>query len=239
MNIEKTCFSAAYIKDKISIIIPTYNRFDFLMNAIHSTRNQDYVNKETIVVDDASTDERYISYNWKDIIYKRLDINNRKKYNVGCANGITRNEGIFISSGEYLAFLDDDDYYLDNKLSYQLECMKKYGYMFSSSNMFYGYGRYHNKINKQLYFKNSIGIKIGEGLYEFDYETIKEVCFINLSSVMIHRNIIEEFGGFEFGTCEDYKFWKKIIGKYKCLYLEKPTIYYDMNHGNGKLYDEI
>lgn len=229
-------FKDEYKKDRVSIIIPSYNRFDFLLNALSSVKNQNYIDKEIIVIDDASTDKRYQSYNWEEIIYKRLDINNREKYNFGCANGITRNQGIYISTGEYLAFLDDDDYYLHDKLIYQMECMKKYGYKFSTTNMLCGNGTYHAQINKRLYFENKFGIEIDKDIYELDSSTIKDINYITLSSVILHRDIIKEYGGFSLGVAEDYKLWKKIIKKYKCLYLNLPTIYYDLNHGNGKLY---
>ena len=229
-------FNPEYKKDRVSIIIPSYNRFDFLLNALSSVKNQNFIDKEIIVIDDASTDKRYQSYNWEEIIYKRLDINNREKYNFGCANGITRNQGIYISTGEYLAFLDDDDYYLHNKLTYQMECMKKYGYQFSTTNMLCGHGIYHAQINKRLYFETKFGIEIDKDIYELDSSTIKDINYITLSSVILHRDIIKEYGGFGLGVAEDYKLWKKIIKKYKCLYLNLPTIYYDLNHGNGKLY---
>jgi glycosyltransferase involved in cell wall biosynthesis len=233
-------FNSNFDKNKVSIIIPTYNRFKNLMKAIQSAKNQSYPYKEIITINDASTDQNYDLYDWtnQDLIYKKLNTNNRYLYNVGCANGITRNEGILISKGEYLAFLDDDDYYLDNKIMEQILLMKKYNYKFSSTNMFVGKGSYTKDLTKDIYFKNPQGLKIGENLYEFNYETIKNICYINLSSVIIHRDIIIEFGGFGLGVAEDYNYWKKIIHKFKCLYIHYPTIYYDLNHGDGKLYIE-
>jgi teichuronic acid biosynthesis glycosyltransferase TuaG len=228
-----------FIKNKVSIIIPTFNRFDFVMNAIESAREQTYFNKEIIVVDDCSTDERYNEDNFpKDIIYKRLDVNNRIKYNTGCANGITRNECIKISSGEYLAFLDDDDYYFKDKIEMQIKYMKKYGYLFSSTNLLKGYGPYKKSLNQKIFFNHEIGREIDHGVYEIEYNHIRNNNLIALSSVIIHKSIINEMGEFEIGVNEDYRYWLKIIHRFKCLYINKPTLYYDINHGNGKLYSD-
>lgn len=229
-----------YTLDKVSIIIPTYNRYDFVMNAIDSALGQTYQNKEVIVVDDCSTDKRYFADNFpKEIYYKRLDVNNRIKYNVGCANGITRNIGIQLSSGEYLAFLDDDDSYFNEKLEIQVQCMKKYGYLFSSTNLLTGHGSFKHASNKRLFFNHKIGTQIDQGIFEIEYKDIIKTNYIALSSVIIHRSIVDEMGYFGLGVNEDYKYWLKIIQKYKCLYIDKPTLYYDLNHGDGKLYSDV
>jgi glycosyltransferase involved in cell wall biosynthesis len=230
-----------FIKNKVSIIIPSYNRFEYLQNAIHSCKTQTYVNKEIVVVDDASTDERYQNYDWKDmkdINYLRFEVNNRIKYNIGCANGLTRNEGIKISNGEYLAFLDDDDYYFSNKIEIQVTLMKKYGYLFSSTNLLKGNGKYSDNIKKEYFHDKVFGKQIDNGLYELSLQTIFRENKIALSSVIIHRNIYDEYGGFDLGVNEDYSYWKKIIHKYRCLYIDQPLLYYDLNHGDGKLYSD-
>lgn len=94
----------------ISIIIPTYNRKDFLIKAIKSIDNQLYEDKEIIVIDDNSTD------NYKDIlnINKHLKIRYIKnKINMG--PGYSRKLGLSVCSGEFVIFMDDDDYYIDNQ----------------------------------------------------------------------------------------------------------------------------
>ena len=53
--------------DKVSVIIPTYNRFHFLLNTIESIKNQTHKNMEIIVVNDCSTEPEYYNYNWQDI----------------------------------------------------------------------------------------------------------------------------------------------------------------------------
>ena len=50
----------------VSVIIPTYNRFQFLLNSIKSIKEQTYKNIEIIVVNDCSTEKEYYEYNWKE-----------------------------------------------------------------------------------------------------------------------------------------------------------------------------
>ena len=95
---------------KISIITPTYNRKEMLEQAIESVRKQSYNNFEIIIIDDCSTDgtdkfiQKYVNDNR--IRYFRNDCNMGPGYN--------RNFGYCKSDGQYIIFLDDDDYYTDS-----------------------------------------------------------------------------------------------------------------------------
>jgi glycosyltransferase involved in cell wall biosynthesis len=95
-----------------SIIIPTYNRANIIRQAIKSVLAQTYTNWELIIVDDGSTD------NTKEIISSYSNNDNRIKsfFQINKGRSAARNKGIELSVGEYLCFLDDDDYYLINFL---------------------------------------------------------------------------------------------------------------------------
>lgn len=112
------------MNNKVSVIIPTYKRSEFLQRAIDSVLNQTYKNIEIIVVDDndssskyrAQTEEKMKKYsNYSNIVY----IKNKK--NLGGA--LARNEGLFKASGDYITFLDDDDIYLPDKINSQINYM--------------------------------------------------------------------------------------------------------------------
>jgi glycosyltransferase involved in cell wall biosynthesis len=96
--------------EKVTAIIPTFNRFKYLMNTIKSMKEQTYDNMEIIVVNDCSTEKEYYEYNWEEngIIIIHLEENSKKKFGFACA-GYVRNKGIEKSTGKYLAFCDDDD----------------------------------------------------------------------------------------------------------------------------------
>ena len=98
---------------KVSIIMSAYNSGAFISKAIESVLNQTYKNIELVIINDCSTDnteEVIQSFNDNRIKYKKL------QKNEGC--GAARDEGIKISTGDYITFLDSDDYY-------NLDCIEK------------------------------------------------------------------------------------------------------------------
>jgi len=104
---------------KISVIIPTYNREIFVVKAIDSVLNQSYTDYEIIVVDDGSTDDTR----------KALEAYANKIsyiYQENSGVGSARNTGIKAAQGEWVAFLDSDDEWTKDYLSSQMEQAKKY-----------------------------------------------------------------------------------------------------------------
>lgn len=79
----------------VSVIIPTYNRFDSLLNTINSVKNQTYQNLEIIVVNDNSTHKEYYNYDWKsnEINIIHLDKNSKDVFGYPCV-GYVINQGI-------------------------------------------------------------------------------------------------------------------------------------------------
>lgn len=102
----------------ISVIIPTFQRYEWLQNAVCSVLQQTYKNVEIIVIDDCSDDNTpQIVQLAPNIKYYRNDKN--------CGPGYSRLRGFLCSQGEYVIFLDDDDYYLNNHFfSQALELME-------------------------------------------------------------------------------------------------------------------
>lgn len=116
----------------ISVIIASYNRFSLLKSAVQSVLEQTYKNYEIIIVNDASTDINYYNnrggsflqinnYNCNII---HLQKNSREQFGFPCA-GYVRNIGVNNASGTYLAFLDDDDIWLPDKLQLQMDAIMK------------------------------------------------------------------------------------------------------------------
>ena len=104
----------------VSIIIPTHNRSSLLSRAIDSVLNQTYKNWELIIINDACSDDTiqvYIPFNDQRIRVLHL------KESVG--GGSARNAGLDISNGDFIAFLDDDDQWLNDKLEEQINCFLK------------------------------------------------------------------------------------------------------------------
>ena len=104
----------------VSIIIPTYNRSNFLRRAIISVLNQSYQNVEVIVVDDNGIGLQQEAT--KSII---KDFKNVKlvAYSTNMGACFARNQGAEVANGEFLMFLDDDDYYFEHKVLKQIDFM--------------------------------------------------------------------------------------------------------------------
>jgi glycosyltransferase involved in cell wall biosynthesis len=98
---------------KISVIVPTYNCSDYLSTAVESVLAQNYLNTEIIVIDDGSTDDT------RDRLQPYRD-RLRYLYQPNQGVSVARNRGIQEARGEFIAFLDADDYFLPNKLTAQV-----------------------------------------------------------------------------------------------------------------------
>lgn len=118
----------------VSVIIPTYNRADFIGETIQSVLNQTYRNWELLVIDDGSADDsEAVVAGFADdrIFYYKLD-------HTGYI-GKVKNYGIKMSRGEYIAFLDSDDLWRPDKLELQLTLLNRYpeaGFIISNGEQF-------------------------------------------------------------------------------------------------------
>ncbi len=113
------------IPGMVSVIIPTYKRKSIL-RAVNSVLMQDYKNLEVIVVDDNSDYPEYreiVRDELAEYIAENKIILIQNSKNLGGA--LARNEGILVSQGEYVAFLDDDDWYLEGKITKQVKKLEE------------------------------------------------------------------------------------------------------------------
>ena len=123
--------------EKISVIIPTHNRADILPRAIRSIQNQTRPVDEIIVVSDGSTD------NTEEVVKELAEKDSRIRliaYHPGHNGNYARNKGLEAASGEFIAFLDDDDEWLPRKTELQMAFFEKepeVGLVYSSQNCIY------------------------------------------------------------------------------------------------------
>ena len=122
---------------KISVIIPTHNRADILPRAIKSIQNQTCPVDEIIVVSDGSTD------NTEKVVQKLAEKDSRIQliaYYPGHNGNYARNKGLEAATGEFIAFLDDDDEWLPKKTELQMKIFEEepdVGLVYASQNCIY------------------------------------------------------------------------------------------------------
>lgn len=124
------------MESKVSVIIPTYKRSEFLERAIDSVLNQSYSNIEVIIVDDNDPSSNYRYDTEKKML--RYQENSKVKYtknNNNLGGALSRNEGIFKASGDFITFLDDDDIYLPDKIKVQVDYMIKNDFDMTLTNL--------------------------------------------------------------------------------------------------------
>ena len=185
------------IKNKVSIIIPFYKNITLLKKTLSSVYKQDYTNYEIIIINDNNTQEN------KSFL-KKLNKNKNKikiiynKKNLGA--GFSRNKGIKAALGQYIAFLDSDDRWKKNKLSYQLRFMKRKGYLASHTS--------YNLVNL------SGEIISKRKAIDLNYRELLNSCNIGLSTVILNKDILKFTNNFpKLKTKEDYVLWLKLSKK--------------------------
>ncbi len=109
----------------VSVVLPTYGRPEFLVDAVESVDQQSYGPIEIIVVDDHSPDPIETRLDGTSLGEDRMLRCIRHEENRGAS--AARNTGIEVSKGEFIAFLDDDDYWLPSKIERQIEAFERTG----------------------------------------------------------------------------------------------------------------
>ena len=217
VNIQKkylfnTSLSRMFKKDLISIIIPYHKKRIFFKETIESINKQSYKNFEVIIIYD-DTDKSELDHVKKIIsnfnFKKKLLINNKI---IGA--GLSRNKGIKVSKGEYIAFCDADDLWNKDKLKIQLSFMKKENILFSHSNYLI--------ID---YASKKIGnLKVPK---KISYNELIKSCDIGLSTVMISKSLIKNNLFSNLKTKEDYLLWIKLIRRIKIFKsINKDLVYW-------------
>ncbi len=194
---------------RVSVIIPTYNRYPFLIEAVESVLSQSYRDFELIVIDDGSED------NTAEITHRYPD-RLRYFYQENQGASAARNQGIKVSRAELITFLDSDDLWDMDKLRYQVDFMEST----PEARICYTdeiWIRRGVRVNpRKRHRKNSGWI----------FDRALELCIISPSSVMIRRELLQEVAYFdeELAVCEDYDLWLRIASINPIYLIDKPLI---------------
>ena len=181
----------------VSVILTNYNNEKYLAKAINSVITQTYINWELIIIDDSSSD------NSLNIINKFKKENNITILILKKNKGVSfcRNLGMRLSKGKYVAFLDSDDFWTNNKLDGQIKFMSIKGYQFSFSDYFSFKDEDYEKTKQ-----TSITRK-------FCFDSFIRNTSINTSTMILERKIIANIKFPKLKLLEDYIFKCKILKK--------------------------
>ena len=195
----------------VSVIMPYYNKRNYFLDSINSVLNQTYINLEIIIIyDDQKRDDlEYI----KDCIKKdsraKIILNDKNR-----GVSFSRNKAISVAQGEYIAFLDCDDYWETNKIEVQMNFMLTHGYDFSYTT--------YQVINNDGKIVDKIRAR-----KKLEYKELLKSCDIGLSSVILKQKLLSDIKFPELKTKEDFVLWLSLAKKSVDLVgLDKPLMFW-------------
>lgn len=194
----------------VSVIIPTYNRRQYVLEAIRSVTNQTYKHWELIIVDDGSVDDTIEMIKALNDSRIRI-IENEHKGHVGWL----RNKAVAASTGSFIAFLDSDDLWMPQKLALQIKSIQ-----YSNKNCCYCGHELIDEAGNKLSFKTRPYTAHSGWIAE---QIISAEAAVSIGSLLIERTLFDEAGGFstdeEINFREDYEFVLRIAMKTEIIAL--------------------
>lgn len=216
------------LKPRISVVIPTYNRQDYVVEAIESVLAQTYRKFEVIVVDDGSTDDTAAR------LQPYLDrVAYIRQENRGVA--AARNAGIQLAQGELICFLDSDDLWSPDKLSLQIEYADADPQCALISTDLDGF----DATGKPCGRRKSAMYKIHNGSGVAEHLLFEN--WIQTSTVMVRKECLDQVGGFDedvgqFG--EDWLLWMRIASKFPIYFIPEALVGYRFHPGRLSLHQQ-
>jgi len=186
----------------VSIIIPTYNHADYLKKAINSIKNQTYTHVELIIMDDGSTDHT------KDVVSEYDDILYIYQENEGLS--AARNNAIPHSKGDYLLFLDADDWLFPESLNIHIS------YFLQDPELYFVSGS-HMKVfvDESKFFQNG-----AFDISEDNFLSILQHHYISHPAAVLFSRKTFDLYRFDdnFKSCQDYDIYLTIARNHKILH---------------------
>ncbi len=182
----------------VSVVIPTFNRWPLIREAVDSVLRQTWRDFELIVVDDGSTDKTS-----RELLKNGAPIRLFTRARAGVSGA--RNFGVSQARGSYIAFLDSDDLWLADKLKKQVQFLKEHceAQICQTDEIWIRNGvrvnpkRIHQKPSGDIFIRSL------------------DLCLVSPSAVMMTKELFDRFGGFDesFPVCEDYDLWLRMSAK--------------------------
>lgn len=222
---------------RFSVIIPLFNKAPYVEKAIHSVLAQTFTDYELIIVDDGSKDESAVVA--AQAIEGHANCRLVKQENAGVS--MARNNGVVLSQGEFVCFLDADDWWEPNFLDEMAKLIKD----FPEAGI---YGTNYTIVNETKHKTRVAPIGVDPD-FEKGYINYCQVYAKTMAmplwtgAVSIPRPVFDEMRGFPQSVKlgEDFLLWIHIALKYKVVFLNKALTYYNQdvdaaNRGVGRLH---
>lgn len=201
--------------DTVSVIIPNYNRSGTLIRAVKSVLAQHVLVLEILVCDDGSTDDSHEQIKaLSNPLIKWIDCGRNGR------PAIPRNSGIKHSKGDWLAFLDNDDEWLPEKIEEQLRVAKENKSFAICTNAM----KIQTDGKKDLFFQTKDTA--------LNFDSMISANGVICSSMIIHRSLLDKTIGFpearQLRALEDYALWLRISCLHSIQFVARPLVnYYD------------
>ncbi|KPQ01376.1 glycosyltransferase [Marinobacter sp. HL-58] len=197
----------------VSIITPTYNRADFIEQAVNSVLAQTFTNFELLIVDDGSTDNTW------DLLEPALaDSRVRYFHQENQGQSVARNLALVEAKGDFVCFLDSDNYWPAEKLEQQVELFREH----PDYDVIYGDIIVIDEDGKEVTRKNMKRYSGHIATY-----MIRDNC-VSMNTAMARRRCFDELGAMS-GTrrvADDYDLWLRFSARFRFLYVPQYFAYY-------------
>jgi teichuronic acid biosynthesis glycosyltransferase TuaG len=205
----------------ISVVIPLYNAEKYIGETLESVFAQTYNPFEVIVVNDGSTDSSL------SVVRKYPDVKVISQTNQG--EGITRNNGVAVSKGDFIAFLDADDLWEKHKLEEQMNTFFSYPELSVVTNLL----QEINENGEDLKTDIKLKVPYDTPFNPYDILISEGNPTLNMSGAIIKKNMILSVGGFrDIRLSTDYDFWIRLSAEGSLFYVisKKLTKYRLLNN---------
>ena len=216
------------MQEKISIIVPVYNVENYLERCVESILKQTYTNFELLLINDGSTDQS--GELCDQLVSKNGNIKVFHLENAGVSNA--RNVGIQNSTGEWITFVDSDDFITNDYLETLISAVD------GDDSIGFSIARLHHIKNGQI---TELPVFSGKEEKWSTEQTMRELLTTSKTSFfpvakLFKREIISDFTfNTDYHLAEDALFLTEVLLKTKCtsIFIDKPIYYYDHRQGSA------
>jgi glycosyltransferase involved in cell wall biosynthesis len=214
----------------VSVLLPYYNGSKYVKEAVESIRAQTYRDFECLLVDDGSPDPKHSAYA-KELIEELRDERFQYVHKINGGLSDARNFGIARARGEYIAFIDQDDYWKPNKLERQMRAAAEnpdVGLFFTDLDMLMRSGETRRR-GMPAHCRHVRG-----GVVKGSYRLMLRENFVPAASVVFKKSLAEKAGPSKKGfvMCPDYELFLRMARLTDFYYVDESLFVYRFHDEN-------